>query len=93
MRQHFPQPPPAVLAAWRPGALLDAEGLDEAALLEGPRPATALAALAPPPEMEAAVRSPRGPLLIGCGQGVHPIMHTQHAHVSAQRLPPFNLTP
>ena len=59
MRRHFPQPPPAVLAAWRPDALLGAEGLDEAALLEGPRPATALAAMAAPPEVQAAVRDPR----------------------------------
>ena len=82
MRQHFPQPPPAALAAWRPDALLDAEGVDEAALLEGPRPATALAALAPPPELQAAVRGPKGiqvgGLICGCHLDVQLVVHTQH---------------
>jgi hypothetical protein len=56
MRQHFPEPPAAVMAAWQPEALLDAADLDEAALLAGPRPAAALALLQPPGELLAAVR-------------------------------------
>ncbi|KAK9841857.1 hypothetical protein WJX81_007591 [Elliptochloris bilobata] len=55
VRRQFPQPPPAVLAAWHPDALLEADALDEIALLEVPRPAAALVALAPPPELQAAV--------------------------------------
>ncbi len=59
LRQHFPEPPAAVMGAWQPEALLDAADLDEAALLDGPRPAAALALLQPPGALLAAVRMPR----------------------------------
>ena len=57
VRRHFPEPSDTVVKAWRPDSLLDADGLDEAALEHGPRPAAALALLSPPHELQAAVRS------------------------------------
>lgn len=56
LQAHFGQPPQAVLGAWDPLAALDDPGMDAAMLLDGPRPATAIAMLTPPPQLAEAVR-------------------------------------
>ncbi len=54
MQKHFKAPLQAVLDAWRPDALLD--DLGEQYLLQEPRPTAAQKLLAPPPELQQAVR-------------------------------------
>lgn len=56
MQKHFPAPSQSVLNAWQPAALLDAGDVDEARLLEGPRPGVAEQLLAPPVELQQAVQ-------------------------------------
>ena len=54
MQKHFKAPPQAVLDAWRPDALLDNMG--EQYLLQEARPTAVQKLLAPPPELQQAVR-------------------------------------
>ncbi|CAL8466575.1 g6111 [Coccomyxa elongata] len=76
MQKHFPAPPQPVLDAWQPAALLDAADVDEARLLEGPRPGVAEQLLAPPSKLQQAV-----------GADEHADMHSTLHHLLLRLQP------